>query len=352
MLGAAQGSGGLGSSQISMLLLGLCAIPLCVQLLRLATQHRILGVLMIILSQMMYDVSLFLVLFSSYAIGFGLAFIAVMSAQASWYPILTVESWADVMEPLASGAEWDLASALGIPFWAALGEPRLERVEDSSPLVGTLLLWVYVVASQILLVNLLIAMMGNTYQKYAVNAEKEFYFNRATVAIEARAYFAVPPPLSLPLLLLMPSTWRGGGGDDASSDHTHADDDADGHMHEVRQSVERVYMANEHGYAAAAEALKPGSGASSRVGGGIQGAGPRANSTRSATMGSISGAVDDLRRARADDHEVLERVETAAEGRRRCRAQPSMSGAPPRPEPAAATTTLPRRVPCREDERR
>ena len=265
MLGAAQGSGGLGSSQISMLLLGLCAIPLCVQLLRLATQHRILGVLMIILSQMMYDVSLFLVLFSSYAIGFGLAFIAVMSAQASWYPILTAESWADVMEPLASGAEWDLASALGIPFWAALGEPRLERVEDSSPR-RTLLLWVYVVASQILLVNLLIAMMGNTYQKYAVNAEKEFYFNRATVAIEARAYFAVPPPLSLPLLLLMPSTWRGGGGDDASSDHTHADDDADGHMHEVRQSVERVYMANEHGYAAAAEALKPGSGASSRCG--------------------------------------------------------------------------------------
>ena len=137
-------------SELSMLLLGVCAIPLCVQLLKLATQHRILGVLMIILSKMMYaplrtssnlvephtstliprpppphlllsclvsrlpissarasprtsrtlpspryDVSLFLVIFSSYAIGFGLAFIAVMSVQAKWLPILYSDSWAE-----------------------------------------------------------------------------------------------------------------------------------------------------------------------------------------------------------------------------------------------------------------
>ena len=124
-----------------------------------------------------YDISLFLLIFSSYAIGFGLAFIAIMSVQAKWLPILYSGSWAGAVELLASDEGWDLASALGIPLWAALGEPQLARVQMSSPLAGTLLLWVYVVASQILLVNLLIAMMGNTYQKYAVNAEKEFFFN-------------------------------------------------------------------------------------------------------------------------------------------------------------------------------
>ena len=37
----------------SMLLLGVSAIPLCIRMLRMFTQHRILGVLMIILSKMM-----------------------------------------------------------------------------------------------------------------------------------------------------------------------------------------------------------------------------------------------------------------------------------------------------------
>jgi hypothetical protein len=46
-----------------MLLLGVCAIPLAIRSLRVFKQHRILGVLMIILSKMMYDVSLFLVIF-------------------------------------------------------------------------------------------------------------------------------------------------------------------------------------------------------------------------------------------------------------------------------------------------
>ena len=58
-----------------------------------------------------------------------------------------------------------------------------------------------------LLVNLLIARLGNTYQKYALNAEREFYFNRVEVALRARTYFALPPPLSLPFLLCTPSAW-------------------------------------------------------------------------------------------------------------------------------------------------
>jgi hypothetical protein len=42
----------------------MCAIPMAIRLLNLLTQHRILGVLMIILSKMISDVALFLVIFS------------------------------------------------------------------------------------------------------------------------------------------------------------------------------------------------------------------------------------------------------------------------------------------------
>ena len=62
-------------------------------------------------------------------------------------------------------------------------------------------------ASQVLLVNLLIARLGNTYQMYDVNAEQEFGFHRVSTLLCARAYFAVPPPFSLPLLMCTPSAW-------------------------------------------------------------------------------------------------------------------------------------------------
>ena len=53
-----------GAAEVSLLILGMCAIPMAIRLLNLLTQHRILGVLMIILSKMISDVALFLVIFS------------------------------------------------------------------------------------------------------------------------------------------------------------------------------------------------------------------------------------------------------------------------------------------------
>jgi hypothetical protein len=53
-----------GAAEISLLILGMCAIPMAIRLLNLLTQHRILGGLMIILSKMISDVALFLVIFS------------------------------------------------------------------------------------------------------------------------------------------------------------------------------------------------------------------------------------------------------------------------------------------------
>ena len=103
---------------------------------------------------------------------------------------------------------WTSPSALGVPFWAALGETSRIDVEEESPILGQCLLWVYVVASQVVLVNLLIAMMSNTYQKHALNAEKEYFFNRVSIAVESTALFAVPPPLSLLILLCSPHLWQ------------------------------------------------------------------------------------------------------------------------------------------------
>ena len=64
----------------------------------------------------------------------------------------------------------------------------------TSPIYGTGLLWVFVLIAQILLVNLLIAMMGSTYQNMSDHAEQEYFFNRVRSLMEYRDVAAIPPP--------------------------------------------------------------------------------------------------------------------------------------------------------------
>ena len=79
--------------------------------------------------------------------------------------------------------------------------------------MGVLLLWVFVLVSQVLLVNLLIAMMGSTYTRYIEKAEEEYFFNRVRTLMEYRAmeYLPVPPPFGLllsPLALISPTFYK------------------------------------------------------------------------------------------------------------------------------------------------
>lgn len=77
-------------------------------------------------------------------------------AQGNWKPIVG-SGWEDTISEIRSGTigedSWTLISSLGVPFWAALGEPAVHDVEFSSPVYGPVLLWVYVMVSQVLLVN-------------------------------------------------------------------------------------------------------------------------------------------------------------------------------------------------------
>ena len=54
------------------------------------------------------------------------------------------------------------AHPITAPLWAMLGSYDLEEVHDWNPSIGKPMLYAYLVASQVVLINLLIAMMGNT----------------------------------------------------------------------------------------------------------------------------------------------------------------------------------------------
>ena len=69
--------------------------------------------------------------------------------------------------------------------------------------MGPLLLWIYALLSTVVLVNLLVAMMADTYTEVKSMSDEEWKFGRLHATIEAAGrYMAVPPPLNLPATLL------------------------------------------------------------------------------------------------------------------------------------------------------
>ena len=104
--------------------------------------------------------------------------------------------------------EDDGAHPLHAPIWAMLGSYDLDEVHDWNESIGKPMMWVYLVVSQVVLVNLLIAMMGNTFSEVYADADREWKFTRLRSAIEVTERFAaLPPPLNLPLTAYTLSTY-------------------------------------------------------------------------------------------------------------------------------------------------
>ncbi|KAL1522133.1 hypothetical protein AB1Y20_021774 [Prymnesium parvum] len=191
--------------ELSVILLGYAAIPLFLRLLAVFGGHRKLGVLLIIVTNMVQDVMLFLTISGSTFLGFGLAFVAILRIQGNYKPLLVSGDAFDAhwLASQLDGNEVSRTSlriSLSIPLWVIVGENHMELIDSVSPTMGAVVLWIYILLAQVLLVNLLIAMMGSTYTRYSRNAEQEFFFNQLRVLMDARTLFSIPPPISLPLL--------------------------------------------------------------------------------------------------------------------------------------------------------
>jgi len=89
-----------------------------------------------------------------------------------------------------------------LPIWATFGEfSSAFPFINSADTVGIILLAVYLFAADILLVNLLIAMMNDSYSRIHDNADLEWQFARYSLINEYEATSALPPPLNILQLL-------------------------------------------------------------------------------------------------------------------------------------------------------
>jgi ADP-ribose pyrophosphatase len=167
----------------SQMIIAINAIPCFYRLVNYLTIWRALGVLYVILVQVSENIAVWITLFSILLIGFSAASLGLM--------------------PSLGGGAWTPSGAFFLPWWAMYGEfGELSDVSAAGSAVGTAVLWTWAFCSQILLVNILIAMMTETYEKVKKNADNEWRYTRVFLVDEfAGTVYDVPSPISMPFLL-------------------------------------------------------------------------------------------------------------------------------------------------------
>eukprot|EP01099_Mayorella_cantabrigiensis_P000889 TRINITY_DN1377_c0_g1_i1.p1 TRINITY_DN1377_c0_g1~~TRINITY_DN1377_c0_g1_i1.p1 ORF type:complete len:304 (+),score=61.51 TRINITY_DN1377_c0_g1_i1:174-1085(+) len=164
--------------------------------IQILSVNYVMGPFLIMIQKMFDDFVRFGVMTVALLVGFQIAFMSL----ARWQLRDTDQFPPDEFE----GDEWYDAYPNGIgflAFWGLIGEfgDAFTFYEDS--LFSLVLLLSYLVLSQVLLINLLIAMMADTYGDVRDNADKEWKFNQAFLLSQYIAANPVPPPFNMLYIL-------------------------------------------------------------------------------------------------------------------------------------------------------
>mmetsp|Transcript_9943 Transcript_9943/g.28938 ORF Transcript_9943/g.28938 Transcript_9943/m.28938 type:complete len:1510 (+) Transcript_9943:1910-6439(+) len=169
---------------MAQVVLAICAIYAYTRMLLWLQIYRDVGVLSIIIQALFKDIVMF-----------GGILVVVMAAFASAFVALM---------PTLGDETFGTDGAFALPFWAMFGEfGDLHAVGLAGGQLGPSLLWIFSFTTQVVLVNLLIAMMSETYEKIKENADNEWKYSRVFVVDEfVSSVYWIPPPVSLPFLVL------------------------------------------------------------------------------------------------------------------------------------------------------
>jgi len=174
-------------------LYALTSILICMRVMPYLRYYKSVGVLTIVLGSMMKDVKLFFIILMIVSGGFAMAFAILIPGHMNspWYFILS------------SSPFWK-------PFWGVFGDFDLDDYEEylahemPTRTVVPLLLWIYMFFATIVLVNLLIAQMSETFNQVNTKGAVRWKFERALLILEFKdTKLPAPPPLNLIWLLLV-----------------------------------------------------------------------------------------------------------------------------------------------------
>jgi len=162
----------------SMYLLMIATIFAYLRLLNVFAFSQSLGPLFFVIMRLIKDVGKWVFIFVIFMISFQLAIMA-----------LTSEAGDDQWEGYPTGT-------FAVAFFTIIGDYSYAMGTMDKTYLGVVLLAIYGLISQIMLVNLLIAMMGNTYSDVKDNSDKEWRFYRYLIVYEYKTNSSYPPPFN------------------------------------------------------------------------------------------------------------------------------------------------------------
>ncbi|XP_048780497.1 transient receptor potential cation channel subfamily M member 2-like isoform X2 [Ostrea edulis] len=185
-----------------------CLMSFFFRILHIFTVHKELGPKIIMIRRMMIDLVFFLIILMVFVVSYSIATYAIMFPNS-------VLSYALVKQILRKG------------YWTLYGELFLEEYEGGtectnnitiymdSPdrrcpegtMVATLLMAIYVLFANVLLLNILIAMFSNTFQKVQDNTDRLWNYMRCSLIYEFYNKPFLPAPLSLPIYIILMIKW-------------------------------------------------------------------------------------------------------------------------------------------------
>ena len=182
----------------SRMVLALVALLFWLRETRIFAHSKLLGPKLVMLQAMVADILVFFCLLSTIWLGYGIAAVAIQQPWRGWDD----DIYADVLVR---------------PYFQAYGELYLEEMLEetgciSDSLTGCksngvlliLIIGIYVFVANVVLVNLLIAMMSSTYDRVEQASQEIWIFQDLNLLCEAEQISAIPPPFNI-----LHNLWRG-----------------------------------------------------------------------------------------------------------------------------------------------
>ncbi|XP_071964995.1 uncharacterized protein [Antedon mediterranea] len=170
-----------------------CLLLSFAQLLEFLSVHHLFGPWGIIIRDLMMDLVKFMVILCIFLFGF------MFHLAAVYQPVYT-----DQKSEYGSVSDArNLLDILEILFFAVFGLvepdslPPVTRNPDFTLTLTKIVFGTYLIVTLIVLINLLIAMMSDTYQRIQAQSDTEWKFARAKLIRKMNKTFATPAPLNL-----------------------------------------------------------------------------------------------------------------------------------------------------------
>eukprot|EP00118_Oscarella_pearsei_P023981 m.294767 g.294767 ORF g.294767 m.294767 type:complete len:999 (+) comp40755_c0_seq55:585-3581(+) len=185
---------GFSAIRTSFHVLGIASLISCVRFLSYLQVHIHLGPIQASFVRIFYEVVLFLIVLGVFLVGFAVSMTSVYSAK--------IKSSNASFNVTSLDAASGVFSSLTTLFWALFGLVDLDdfSAENQSyeTTVGMILLALWLLIAVIILLNMLIALISNVFQKIQDNADVEWKFARACMIND----IIKSPPTPIPINLL------------------------------------------------------------------------------------------------------------------------------------------------------